>query len=278
MEWAKKHIALIITIVLMIALILPLGINALYLISTDCEVLHKPSEWTMFWGGYLGAIISAAVAFIILYIQRKENEEQNKANRTLQKNTLKYQLEQSRLDNFMSIASELITAIDPLALKTICRQLQNDNVGLIEKKILDSINYIQRVRLQFFLYLSESDPQQKSLGEKADKITGEFLDAMGDIQNLLLLISISDVPMTCLLLKEYAEDVDNDRMSDNLKKAILEYKPSKYEGAKLEWEWEGIAITCVDSVQDNSNNLYKLIDDFVSEERKRIENILTEGI
>ena len=278
MEWAKKHIALIITIVLIIALILPLGINALYLISTDCEVLHKPSEWTMFCGCYIGAIISAAVAFIILHIQRKENEEQNKANRTLQKNTLKYQLEQSRLDNFMSIASELITAIDPIALKTICRQLQNDNVGLIEKKILDSINYIQRVRLQFFLYLSESDLRQKCLGENANNITSEFLDAMWDIQNLLSLIAVSDIPITCQLLKEYAENVDNDRMSDNLKKAILEYKPSKYEGAKLEWEWEGIAITCVDFVQDNSNSLYKLIDDFVSEERKRIENILTEGI
>lgn len=278
MEWIKKHIALIIAIVLIVVLVLPLGINALYLISTNCEVLHKPSEWTMFWGSYLGAIISAGVALIILHIQRKENEEQNNSNRDLQINTLKYQLEQSRLDNFMSIASELITAIDPLALKTTCRQLQNDNVRLIEKKILDGINYIRRVRLQFFLYLSESDPQQKSLGEKADKITGEFLDAMEDIQNLLLLISVSDVPMTCQLLKGYAEVVDNDRMSENLKKAILEYQPSKYEGAKIEWEWEGIALALVDLVQENSNDLYKIIDDFVSEERKRIENILTEGI
>ena len=103
MEWIKKHIALIIAIVLIVVFVLPLGINALYLISTDCEVLHKPSEWTTFWGGYLGAIISAAVAFIILYIQRKDNEQQikdaqkdnetqNKANRNLQINTLKYQL------------------------------------------------------------------------------------------------------------------------------------------------------------------------------------------
>ena len=29
-----------------------------------------------FWGGYLGAIISAGVAFAILYIQRKDNEKQ----------------------------------------------------------------------------------------------------------------------------------------------------------------------------------------------------------
>lgn len=273
MEWIKKYCWAIV-----IVLVLPICVNFILLIPAFSPIVGKDTDWLSFLGGYLGAIISAGVAFIILHIQRKENEEQNNSNRDLQINTLKYQLEQSRLDNFMSIASELITAIDPLALKTICRQLQSNNVGLIEKKILDGINYIRRVRLQFFLYLSESDPQQKSLGEKADKITGEFLDAMEDIQNLLLLISVSDVPMTCQLLKEYAEDVDNDRMSENLKKAILEYQPSKYEGAKIEWEWEGIALALVDLVQENSNALYKLIDDFVSEERKRIENILTDRI
>ena len=123
MEWIKKHIALIIAIVLIIALILPLGINALYLISTDCEVLHKPSEWTMFWGSYLGAIISAGVAFIILHIQRKDNEKdnndnrennktQNEANRQLQLNIMRYQQEIHWLDNFRSASLEYCHAFN----------------------------------------------------------------------------------------------------------------------------------------------------------------------
>ena len=106
MEWVKKHIALIIAIVLIIILILPLGINALYLISTDCEVLHKPSEWTIFWGGYLGAIISAGVAFIILAVQYQQNRKENNDNRTLQKNVLKHQVRTQRLND---IKSRLIT-------------------------------------------------------------------------------------------------------------------------------------------------------------------------
>ena len=119
MEWIKKHTTLLVVIIIAFALVLPICINALYLVNTDCEILHKPSEWTTFWGSYLGAIISAAVAFIILHIQRgdneqqikdaqKDNDTQNKANRNLQINTLKYQQEQIRLNNFIAVSSKLI--------------------------------------------------------------------------------------------------------------------------------------------------------------------------
>lgn len=276
MEWIKKHIALIIAIVLIIALILPLGINALYLISTDFEVLHKPSEWTMFWGGYLGAIISAAVAFIILHIQRKENETQNDTNRNIQINTIKYQQELSRLDNFITTASKLIEAINPIALKTLCKQIQGDNVSQIEKAILDSIDYVLRVQRELCLHLSDMNVRQKQLGEDIDKIIDRFTDIQCDIQNFLIMITVSDVPMTNQLLKEYA--TDNEEMSERLKKAILDYTPSKYEGVKLEWEWESIILALVDLVQDDSDKLYDLIDSFVEEERTRIDKILTDGI
>ena len=81
MEWAKKHIALIITIVLIIALILPLGINALYLISTDCEVLHAPSAWTTFWATYLAAIASF-VMILFTWKTLKEMQRQWKEQNT----------------------------------------------------------------------------------------------------------------------------------------------------------------------------------------------------
>ena len=47
----------------------PLIVNCLYNVETDCKVLYKPQEWTMFWGSYIGSIVSATVAFIILHIQ-----------------------------------------------------------------------------------------------------------------------------------------------------------------------------------------------------------------
>lgn len=123
MEWIKKHTTLLVVIIIAFALVLPICINALYLVNTDCEILHKPSEWTTFWGSYLGAIISAGVAFIILHIQRKDNEKdnndnrennktQNEANRQLQLNIMRYQQEIHWLDNFRSASLEYCHAFN----------------------------------------------------------------------------------------------------------------------------------------------------------------------
>lgn len=106
MKWIKGYITLLVVIIIGIALVLPICINALYIIGTDCEILHKPSEWTKFWGSYLGAIISAVVAFIILGIQHQQNKKENGDNRELQKSVLKHQIRTQRLND---MESRLIT-------------------------------------------------------------------------------------------------------------------------------------------------------------------------
>lgn len=278
-----------VVIIIAFALVLPIGINALYFIDTDYEILHKPSEWTTFWGSYLGAIISAAVAFIILHIQRMDNEKQiedaqidneiqNIANRNLQVNALKYQQEQARLNNFIAISSRLIASINPMDVKTLCKQLRQDNVSQIEHNLLAYLNGITSIQQEFCLHLSDKDGRQKRLGNDSNKIIARYTDALCDIQNLLTLISVSGMPMTHDILKAYAQNPENKRMSANLKAAIINYTPVQIENAKLEWMWEGIALSLLDLVQDESAKLYNIIDDYVSEERTRIDKILTEGI
>lgn len=289
MDWIKKHTTLLVVIIIVFALVLPIGINALYFIDTDYEILHKPSEWTTFWGSYLGAIISAAVAFIILHIQRMDNEKQiedvqidneiqNIANRNLQVNALKYQQEQARLNNFIAVSSRLIASINPMDVKTLCKQLRQDNASQIEHNLLAYLNGITSIQQEFCLHLSDKDGRQKRLGNDSNKIIARYTDALCDIQNLLTLISVSGMPMTHDILKAYAQNPENKRMSANLKAAIINYTPVQIENAKLEWMWEGIALSLLDLVQDESTNLYNIIDDYVSEERIRIDNILTEGI
>ena len=126
--------------------------------------------------------------------------------------------------------------------------------------------------------MSDKDGRQKRLGNDSNKIIARYTDALCDIQNLLTLISVSGMPMTHDILKAYAQNPENKRMSANLKAAIINYTPVQIENAKLEWMWEGIALSLLDLVQDESTNLYNIIDDYVSEERIRIDNILTEGI
>lgn len=289
MEWIKKHTTLLVVIVIVFALVLPIGVNALYFFDTDYEILHKPSEWTTFWGSYLGAIISAAVAFIILHIQRMDNEKQiedahidneiqNIANRNLQINTLKYQQEQICLNNFIAVSSKLIASINPMDVKTLCKQLRQDNVSQIEHNLLVCLNSITSIQQEFCLHLSDKDDRQKILGNDANRIIARYTGALCDIQNLLTLISVSGIPMTHDILKAYAQSSENKRMSANLKAAIINYTPVQIENIKLEWMWEAIALSLLDLVQNESTNLYNIIDDYVSKERTRIDEILTEGI
>lgn len=85
----------------LIILALPIVINFLLLVPAFSPIVGENTDWLSFWGGYLGAIVSAGVAFIILYIQRNdnktqndsnrtENEKQNEANRHLQLNIIKH--------------------------------------------------------------------------------------------------------------------------------------------------------------------------------------------
>ena len=76
MEWIKRHITLLVVIIIAFALVLPIGINALYFIDTNCEILHKPSEWTTFWGSYISGIASFAMVFATWWTL-KQNKAQH---------------------------------------------------------------------------------------------------------------------------------------------------------------------------------------------------------
>ena len=65
----KKHIFIGIAFFFFI-LIIPIIINLLILSPSFFEYIGTGIDWLSFWGGYLGAIISAGVAFVILHIQR----------------------------------------------------------------------------------------------------------------------------------------------------------------------------------------------------------------
>ena len=75
-DWIKKY-----WWVFPFILLLPFVINFILLIPAFSPIVGENTDWLSFWGGYLGAIISAGVAFAILHIQRKDNEEDNKNNR-----------------------------------------------------------------------------------------------------------------------------------------------------------------------------------------------------
>lgn len=91
--------------------------------------------WMTSWGGYLGAVVSSAIAFVILYIQRRDNEKQNEDNRKLQLNILIYQQERARLDNLQRMFTEFINLNGFNDLLDIARHIENGHT----QEALDSL-------------------------------------------------------------------------------------------------------------------------------------------
>lgn len=94
MEWIKKYWWAIVII-----LVLPIIINFILLVPAVSPVVGDNTDWLSFWGGYLGAIVSTGVAFIILAVQHQQNKDENTSNRELQKSILKHQIRTQRLND-----------------------------------------------------------------------------------------------------------------------------------------------------------------------------------
>lgn len=104
-KWMQKYRWTIIIVILVTSI--PIAINFILLFPSFTSIVGDNTEWLSFWSGY----ISAAVAFVILHIQRmdskkqiennkKENKRENEENRKLQLNILKYQQEMQWLNMF----------------------------------------------------------------------------------------------------------------------------------------------------------------------------------
>jgi hypothetical protein len=280
MEWIKKHITLLVVIIIVFALVLPICINALYLVNTDCEILHKPSEWTTFWGSYLGAIISAGVAFIILHIQRKDNEKdnndnrennktQNEANRQLQLNIMRYQQEIHWLDNFRSASLEY------------CHAFNNNDVVLVTNlmwenpkdafKILKTLYDKLGASEAHFSFLCKNDDKGSILKSDVFKTHLLHQQLLDDIQWVVLYftqespLSRNEVGFANFLkFKNYkltinmTDIIQRIRTNNNWGDFFYKiYNTRVQEGRLYE--------------SDVKNRMYK----YIKEEQERINNILT---
>lgn len=280
MEWIKKHTTLLVVIIIAFALVLPICINALYLVNTDCEILHKPSEWTTFWGSYLGAIISAGVAFIILHIQRKDNEKdnndnrennktQNEANRQLQLNIMRYQQEIHWLDNFRSASLEY------------CHAFNNNDVVLVTNlmwenpkdafKILKTLYDKLGASEAHFSFLCKNDDKGSILKSDVFKTHLLHQQLLDDIQWVVLYftqespLSRNEVGFANFLkFKNYkltinmTDIIQRIRTNNNWGDFFYKiYNTRVQEGRLYE--------------SDVKNRMYK----YIKEEQERINNILT---
>ena len=125
--WIKVVLKILfwLSVAVVVIYVIPRIINYLILKPASFEVVGDGTHWLSFWGGYLGAIISAGVAFIILGIQYQQNKKENNDNRTLQKNVLKHQVRTQRLNTIEARLIDYFQSFNYVEIDNLAYQILN---------------------------------------------------------------------------------------------------------------------------------------------------------
>lgn len=287
MDWINKHRGIVVVVVLII-FCWPVIVNWLYNVETDCKVLHKPQEWTMFWGSYIGSIVSAAVAFIILHLQRKDNSKENESNRKLQLKILEHQQEMQWLNTFRQVSAEYIIAYsyDNIRLIINIVRYNPEEAFFLIKPLIERINKARI--LADVVKIGEKD---SNLKDNLCKNHNFYADTLSDMNFLLTwfmqegnLHSFCELEnseeyrnmtkvMKDIIIKECIDKINktygnstNYQIDDLIKQSILIYKSNLF---KILSDRGSILMRDVQEIK-----IEELLSDYIYSEQDRIEQIL----
>ena len=296
MEWIKKFW----WIVLIVILVLPIGINYILLRTTpfSIPIVGSETDWLSFWGGYLGAIISAAVAFIILYIQRKDdesqneknrvdnevqneknrskNEKQNKANRQLQLNIMKYQQQSHWLDNFTDASLEYCSTLncnDLILISNIMWENPHDAFNMV-KQLFDNID-IAKTK---FVFKRKLDEKSQKLANYIGEKVAVYKRSLNDIQWLILFFKSCNIMSyrTKTNFIQYIQSHTDKKVDIN---HILQLAQTQTEYIGNNWIYfNNIFLSIYAGLDEICPDIQSKIYEYIKQEQERIDNILTENL
>lgn len=264
-DWIKKHKLIIIIGAIIIIFSWPLIVNWLYNVETNCKVLHKPQEWTIFLGSYIGSIISATVAFIILFLQRKDNEK----NRILQLKILEQQQEMQWLNAFKQAYIEYIAAFSYnnvfLVINT-AKTNPNEAFFLI-KPLIEKIN-----RASLMIKCIGIRGEQNNLEMKLERFEMKYSEILDDVKYFVSFLRVNKSIPTLNVFYEAIKD--ENYLSARTKQIIVE---SLEKGKETEISdnssFLSIVIERSEDLKVFESGFKSLLFGYIKEEEKRINAI-----
>ncbi len=226
----------------------PIVFNFMALIPAFTPLAGGIKDWVAFWGGYLSAIISAMVAFIILIIQRKdnqreriqdnfenqvqqfknrsenrrensrnreENRRENSKNRQLQINAIKYQQQSLWLNSLMKAMIDNFMVYQTDNLREIIELARYSNLMMAQSKIKELFNKLTYTDSTVAMLMPTEQMQDETLkayNKERLRIYDSYYIIVRDLQ-VLLIIFFTHV--TIENVKKEEKIIDS--ASDNLK-------------------------------------------------------------
>ena len=271
----KKYVILI--SLLITVLISPILVNWFLLRPAIGVVVGKDTDWLVFWGNYLGGVVSVLGAFVILYVQRHDNncqnqanreanKEENKRNRELQLNILRQQQENIWLDKFRQVGFDYVRSFYINDLTEVANAMSDPILARdLLRKIVEKVTWGDT---QISYYIKKDD-RSKTLSKDLAGYYKAYKQAITDIQ-LLVIYLLNNPSLNSSNLYEETICLE---VSESMHKILGEYKnvDQKLDIRTIIAE---IIVERTKDVKCVMTSIRELIFDYIKEEQYRINEIV----
>ena len=224
MKSKRQILVIIVGVVLIFAI--PIIINYLILQPKQFPFVGEGVDWLMFWGSYLGAAISAAIAFIILHIQRRDNEKQNKENRQLQINILVYQQERARLDNLQKMFTDILTLNAFNDVIDITRAIDNGDWQKVNDLLRTPFDKITKAMVEFSMEFMLVDRESYRVCRYTNWFFNKYSRTLRDI-NIIATIAQKDMSISMEHFANIIQQFPQNEISSELRRVVAQLSENK---------------------------------------------------
>ncbi len=281
---------------LLLIIATPLIINTLMVQPILFPITGDSSSWLSFWGSYIGAVLSSAIALYILYKQNQQNHTENIANRNLQLSVIKYNQELDKLRDLRTALVDFQASFDYMEITNIASKFIDGHFSEEERARL---KYLVRdidekgFKATLLLDLMSSSNSVNEFNLVYNKIYNRYGLILGDFSSFLDLMQ--DLPQSKAEKRAYIEkqlnvwETYDKQQEEKVINKISGFTPPKSinEIIKSHGNYENIEEEAsyivkerlLETIDDSSlkENLKKCIQKILSEEQNRIYTILSQA-
>lgn len=281
---------------LLLIIATPLIINTLMVQPILFPITGDSSSWLSFWGSYIGAVLSSAIALYILYKQNQQNHTENIANRNLQLSVIKYNQELDKLRDLRTALVDFQASFDYMEITNIASKFVDGHFSEEERARL---KYLVRdidekgFKATLLLDLMSSSNSVNEFNLVYNKIYNRYGLILGDFSSFLDLMQ--DLPQSKAEKRAYIEkqlnvwETYDKQQEEKVINKISGFTPPKSinEIIKSHGNYENIEEEAsnivkerlLETIEDSSlkENLKKCIQKILSEEQNRIYTILSQA-
>ena len=281
---------------LLLIIATPLIINTLMVQPILFPITGDSSSWLSFWGSYIGAVLSSAIALYILYKQNQQNHTENIVNRNLQLSVIKYNQELDKLRDLRTALVDFQASFDYMEITNIASKFIDGHFSEEERARL---KYLVRdidekgFKATLLLDLMSSSNSVNEFNLVYNKIYNRYGLILGDFSSFLDLMQ--DLPQSKAEKRAYIEkqlnvwETYDKQQEEKVINKISGFTPPKSinEIIKSHGNYENIEEEAsyivkerlLETIEDSSlkENLKKCIQKILSEEQNRIYTILSQA-